>query len=1006
MLGDVLGKIAAPADAGFRCAPFWSWNGELEIPELRRQIRVMKQMGMGGFFMHSRTGLSTTYLGEKWFDCVRACVDEAAKLGMMAWLYDEDRWPSGAAGGLATADLRFRQRQLRLLNSIPEDASAVIGVFAAGIAGEAAFGVRRVAGAEALRPGETLLVFEAAAVPPGNRWYNGQTYLDTMNPEAVKHFIEVTHEQYRREIGNAFGGTVPGIFTDEPNYAPNLASADVAPWTDRLPEEFRRRCGYDIADHLVELFYHVEGRIISTVRRDYRNLCTALLVEAFSLTTGEWCRRNRLEFTGHVLMEDDLNSQTDAVGAAMRFYEYMDSPGIDLLTEHWGVFNTAKQASSMARQFGRARRLTETNGCTGWDFPLFGHKALGDWQFALGINYRCPHLSWYTMRGDAKRDYPASIFFQSPWHGHYRAVEEYFARLAAACSEGEEARELLVIHPIESDWSMHTVRECALMAGRDSEPGKIGEAFIALTNMLLAANIDFDLGDEEIMSRHAAVENGKLKVGRAAYSAVAVPPVMMLRATTVKLLRDFADAGGRVFLTLAPKQIEELIGRFRGFSIPAVRRAAGLVSITGPGGRQIGPALHLLKRSADFDVLFVCNYGVDFQADIQKYPRVINRRLAFPLVNIAVKSRYRHVCEVDPATGRLHRVAAGSAGGSLRFQTSLERVGSRLFILCDRKLGRVRPAVRPADAVVKLPGTADAVPDEPNVMVLDHAYYRIAGGLAGGPEYFIAIDDKVRETIGIPARSPDGFQPWADPDAASGKAAELELEYRFSCRRPPEAQCFLALEDPGEYQIELNGRKVPRRDRGWWVDPSLRKLALAPELFRRGLNVLRLRRRYAAGGNGLESLFILGDFAVSGSGKTMLPPARRLRCGDWTRQGFPNYSGNLTYRFEIVLDRPFSRAVLHLGNWRGTAVLAAANRRKPVLAAWPPWEIELGELASGRNTVEVTVLGHRRNSHGPFYCGADWPVWTGPGQFRRHLCDRRSLVPCGLMEPPEIQLFC
>ena len=78
--------------------PFWSWNDRLEPEELRRQLRNMKELGMGGAFMHARTGLETGYLSKEWYDCVRASVDEAAKLGMQAWCYDENGWPSGFAG--------------------------------------------------------------------------------------------------------------------------------------------------------------------------------------------------------------------------------------------------------------------------------------------------------------------------------------------------------------------------------------------------------------------------------------------------------------------------------------------------------------------------------------------------------------------------------------------------------------------------------------------------------------------------------------------------------------------------------------------------------------------------------------------------------------------------------------------------------------------------------------------------------------------------------------------
>ena len=62
-----------------RAKPFWSWNGELTTEELMRQIDVLEDMGFGGFFMHSRTGLQTEYLGEDWFRLTNECADEAKK---------------------------------------------------------------------------------------------------------------------------------------------------------------------------------------------------------------------------------------------------------------------------------------------------------------------------------------------------------------------------------------------------------------------------------------------------------------------------------------------------------------------------------------------------------------------------------------------------------------------------------------------------------------------------------------------------------------------------------------------------------------------------------------------------------------------------------------------------------------------------------------------------------------------------------------------------------------
>ena len=59
----------------WRGKPFWSWNGELEKEELIRQSHVLGQMGFGGYFMHSRSGLITEYLGDEWFEAEKVLPD-------------------------------------------------------------------------------------------------------------------------------------------------------------------------------------------------------------------------------------------------------------------------------------------------------------------------------------------------------------------------------------------------------------------------------------------------------------------------------------------------------------------------------------------------------------------------------------------------------------------------------------------------------------------------------------------------------------------------------------------------------------------------------------------------------------------------------------------------------------------------------------------------------------------------------------------------------------------
>lgn len=98
-------KLFAAPTSEYRGAPFWAWNDKLDKQQLIYQIEQFKKMGLGGFHMHVRCGLETPYLSPEFMDLIKSCVIKAEKSGMKAYLYDEDRWPSGADEGIGKARL-------------------------------------------------------------------------------------------------------------------------------------------------------------------------------------------------------------------------------------------------------------------------------------------------------------------------------------------------------------------------------------------------------------------------------------------------------------------------------------------------------------------------------------------------------------------------------------------------------------------------------------------------------------------------------------------------------------------------------------------------------------------------------------------------------------------------------------------------------------------------------------------------------------------------------------
>ena len=180
----------------YRAAPFWAWNCKLEKDELLRQLDVLRQMGMGGAHMHVRTGMGTPYLSDEFMSLIRACTDKCKDEKMLAWLYDEDRWPSGAAGGIVTREEMYRARHL-LFTTVPStgangaeshemsggasrsDNGRLLACYDVELDADGClYRAKRIAEDEAAA-GVKWYAYVETDLP--NPWYNGQTYVITLN---------------------------------------------------------------------------------------------------------------------------------------------------------------------------------------------------------------------------------------------------------------------------------------------------------------------------------------------------------------------------------------------------------------------------------------------------------------------------------------------------------------------------------------------------------------------------------------------------------------------------------------------------------------------------------------------------------------------------------------------------------------------------------------------------------------------------------------------------------
>ncbi len=499
-------------DPKYKPIPFWSWNDELEIDELIKQIHWMHENGIGGFFMHARGGLLTPYLGDKWFECISACVNEANKLGMHAYAYDENGWPSGFAGGKLLEDPSNCDRYLE----------HSIGHF-----DKKAFVSYDISGDKLVRvaSGERVLNVYKRISP---------STVDICNEKVVGKFIELTHEEYKRRDA----GGLRGFFTDEPQFF-----RWGHPYSEVLPAYFKSHYGIDILDQLGLAFVEKEG--YREFRYRYWKAMQEEMLHSFSEQIYSWCEENGYLFTGHYVEETSLSGQMNCCAGIMPMYEYEHIPGLDWLGRTCPDILSPKQVGSVAQQLGKKQVITEDFACSGWDVTPLELKRSVEALYWGGVNLLCQHLLPYAEYGQRKRDYPAHYAPLNGWvKKGFKAFNDYVSCLGEFLSNSSETPKIAILHPIRSAYFDYK---------RDKEWPYYGieaieKPFQELLGKLTAMHLSYHLVDETILCKHGGVKGASLVCGERSYEILVLPKLLTMDASTERLISSFLKAGGKLCL--------------------------------------------------------------------------------------------------------------------------------------------------------------------------------------------------------------------------------------------------------------------------------------------------------------------------------------------------------------------------------------------------------------------------------------------------------------------------
>lgn len=955
--------------AQYGTVPFFVWNEDITQEGIAQRMQDYKDAGCGGVIVHPRPGLITEYLSEEWFELFRYTVEKGNELDLEVWIYDENSYPSGFAGGHVPALMpeSFNQGQGLMpfdTTSIPADYEKYFLILKK--ENGAYRDITSTAGAELSQTGEYTLFTKTYYRKSG--WFGGFSYVDLLYPGVTEKFLDITMEGYNRVSGPEYGKRVKGVFTDEPE----INTPGGIRWTPDLFEVFEKQWGYDLLVNLPSLWK--ETGDWKKVRHNYTSTLLQLFIDRWAKPASEYFQNNGLRFTGHYWEHGWPSMRLG--GDNMAMYAYHDVPGIDMLfnqfnekspNAQFGNVRSVKELASVANQFGRHRTLSETYGGAGWEITFEDLKRLGDWEYALGVNLMNQHLSYYSIAGARKYDYPPSFSYHNPWWKSYRYLNDYYARLSMALSSGIQENKILVIEPTTTAW----LYDSYINSGRKPAYSNIGQSFQDFVTTLEKSQVEYDLGSEDIMRNHGKAGRTGLTVGKRTYTTVVIPPLTeSLDRSTFDLIRDYAAGGGKIVAFSAPSLIDgaasDEISEF--FS----RKPENLVMVEELNGQIIedhfandnlrfemegsGNLFHHRRKMKDGQIIFLANASLEEESAG------------------VITARGRDALLLDAFTGEITDYPDSVSGKDIHFRYRLESAGSLLLYISNQKIkGTGQPRELPQMAMVPPFTEMKITRDTFNVMPVDFVDLQIKG--VSLKELHVGdASNKVYSTWGFPDGNPWNHSVQYKKSILEADLSDLEdgfrAVYRFTVSAGFDMSGIQAVvERPRIWTVYVNGQVVEPESGKWWLDQSFGVYPAGPWL-KPGENAITLECSPAHIHAEIEPIYLTGNFTVQPAAKgwSVAAPADNLTTGSWKAQGHPFYSWDVTYSRDFNITSKKQAYSVSAGNWLGTVAEVFVNGEKAGTLALKTDNVDVTSLIrEGSNTIAVKVTGSLKNLLGPHH---------------------------------------
>ena len=965
----------------YTTAPFFVWNAEITTDEIDKDLISFRNAGSSQVFIHPRPGLITEYLSENWFNLFQHAVEKGKELGMNIWIYDENSYPSGFGGGHVPDEMPESYNKgagLKMIKAgvLPDTCNKFYLILK-----EEDGTYKDITASLSDEKGKKgkYFLFSKTYFEKSD-WYGGFSYVDLLYPGVTQKFIEVTMMGYEKHLGTEFGKTIPGTFTDEPN----IESPGGIRWTPDLFDVFMKRWHYDLKTHLPSLYE--ETGDWKKVRHNYTQILLQLFIDRWSKPWQSYCEAKGLKFTGHYWEHEWPNMRPG--GDNMAMYAWPQVPAIDMLFNQWndttvnaqfGNVRSVKELASAANQTGRQRKLSETYGGSGWDLTFTDMKRNGDWEYALGVNLMNQHLTYFTLAGARKYDYPPTFDYHEPWWNNYKYLNTHYARLSLALSSGKQINDILIIEPTTSAWLYDSYTQ------PNKKYAEIGQSFQTFITRLEKSQVEYDLGSENIIKDIGSVSNGKLVIGQAAFSRIVIPPMTEnIDIYTYKLLEKFVSKGGTLI----------------AYSVPTLVDGSPGADLKKLFDRKSEKIIIKDKLTQEDINKYFNNVKLDFEnvtgGTMYHHRRIltdgqllfmVNSSLTEPLSG-SLKTKGKCSIEMNTLTGEIYRYPSRAEGDDVHISYSIPPAGSLLLFITDTKLPDYTIPVKPQNYTnVEASSPVKIARNEENVLMIDFCDIAVGKEISKDLNTYDAAD-KVYKFYGFKNGNPWNtsvqFKTNIIDRDTFGTSSGFTATYHFQIKGKFDLSKIKAVvERSNLWTVSVNGNEVKPENGKWWLDRSFGVFNIG-SFIKTGNNTVSLKTSPMKVHAEIEPVYILGDFSVKPieKGWDIEAPAFVYTTESWKNQGLPFYSWGVSYGEEFNIENSEGKWEVALGKWNGTIAEVSVNGQIAPVIAFPPYHSDItGLIKPGINKIEVKVIGSLRNLLGPHHSNPK-PGFVTPWSWR------------------------